>query len=175
MKKYIFIFLCFPFLLVAQNESQLKKNLFKINILNPGFTFETGVTNNTSLCLDANLSFGFAIHNNKSTFLASPFLRGQYRYYYNLEKRITKGKSISNNSGGFLAFNASYYFKPFGNTLYISDYDGVTLGGVWGFQKSYKCGLNLTANTGLGYTMSSQQHDGVMPILNFTIGWLIGK
>ncbi len=175
MKKYFFILLCLPFFVIAQNEKKTKENLFKINILNPGFTYEKGLTNTTTLCLDTNLSFGFAAHNNKTTFLASPFLRGQYRYYYNFEKRISKGKSISNNSGGFIAFSASYYLKPLGNDIYISSYDGLTFGGVWGFQKTYKCGINLSANAGLGYNLSNQQSHKVLPILNFTVGWVIGK
>jgi len=175
MKKYFYILICLPFILVAQNKSKVKENLFKINILNPGFTFEKGLMNNSTLCLDANLSFGFTVHNNETTFLTAPLLRGQYRYYYNLEKRVSKGKDISNNSGGFVAFSSSYYFKPIGNDAYVSSYDGFTLGGVWGFQKTYKRGINLSANTGLGYNLSNQQAHKVLPILNFTVGWVIGK
>lgn len=175
MKKHFFLLLCFPFFLTAQQSKKLNKNLFKMNILNPGFTLEKALTNTSTLCLDANLSFGFAIHNNQTTFLASPFLRGQYRYYYNLERRDSKGKDISNNSGGFLALNTSYYIRPIGNDVYISNYDGFTVGGVWGFQKTYKSGINLCANTGLGYNFSDQQSNKVLPILNFTVGWAIGK
>lgn len=161
--------------MLSQDQIKIKRKLFKVNILNPGFTFEKRLSDATTLCLDANLSFGLAIHNNQTTFLASPFLRGQYRYYYNLEKRISKGKNISNNSGGFIALHTSYYAKPFGNDIYISSLDGFTFGGAWGFQKTYKSGFNLTANTGLGYNLSNQQTHKVLPILNFTVGWVIGK
>jgi hypothetical protein len=175
MKKYFYLFLCLPVFLLAQNEKKTKQSLFKINILNPGFTFEKGLSDQTTLCLDANLSFGFAIHNNQTTFLASPFLRGQYRYYYNLEKRISKGKNISNNSGGFIALHTSYYLKPLGNDLYVSSLDRFTFGGIWGFQKTYESGFSLGVNAGLGYNLSNQQSPKVLPILNFTVGWIIGK
>lgn len=169
------MFLSFTGLIIGQNGSKLERNLYKVNIINPGFTFEKSLTNSTSANLDANLSFGFTVNNNKTTILTAPFLRGQYRYYYNLKKRVAKGKDISNNSGGFLALNSSYYFKPVGNDVYISSYDGFTFGGVWGFQKTYKSGINLSANTGLGYNISDKQSQKMVPLLNFTLGWIIGK
>lgn len=175
MKKKIYILLLFPLLINAQQSKTVTESLFKINILTPGLTYEKGLTNNTTLCLDGNLSVGFAVHNNETVVLATPFVRSQYRYYYNLEKRVSKGKSISNNSGGFLALNLSYYFKPSGTNVYVSNYDGFTAGGVWGFQKTYKSGVNLSANAGLGYNLSDNLTNKVVPLLNFTIGWVIGK
>jgi hypothetical protein len=175
MEKYFLTFLLAPFVLFAQNDNPTTVDLFKVNILNPGITYEKSLSKNTTLCLDANLSFGVAIHENHTIFLTVPYLRGQYRYYYNLDKRISKGKDVSRNSGGFIALNTSYYLSPIGNDTYISNYDGFTLGGVWGFQKTYKSGFNLGATAGLGNNFSSNQVHKVMPILNFTIGWVIGK
>mgnify|MGYP003402513632 CR=1 FL=1 len=177
MKKYfltLFLFVA-SCVLFAQQNIMKTEDLFKVNILNPGATYEKSLNKNATLCLDANLSFGLAINNNNSTFLTAPYLRGQYRYYYNFDKRISKGKDVSRNSGNFIALNTSYYFKPLGNDVYISNYDELTVGGVWGFQKTYKSGFNLSAIAGLGNNFSSQQAHKVVPILNFTVSWVIGK
>jgi hypothetical protein len=168
------MFLLFPLLNNAQQTNAVKGSLYKINI-SPGFTYEKGLTNTTTLCLEGNLSVGFAVNNNKTLFLATPFVKSQYRYYYNLDKRVSKGKDISRNSGGFIAITSSFYLKPIGNDVYVSNYDGFTAGGIWGFQKTYKSGINLTANAGLGYNFSDNLTHKVVPLLNFTIGWVIGK
>jgi hypothetical protein len=43
------------------------------------------------------------------------------------------------------------------------------------FKKTYKSGINLGANTGLGYNFSSNLVHQVVPILNFTVAWVILK
>ncbi len=175
MKKITVIFLLFSSIFYAQETNLVKDNMFKINILNPGVSFEKGISKNTTIVLEANLSFGFNISNNKTTVLTSPYLKTQYRYYYNLQKRLDNNKDIANNSGNYLAFNASYYFNPIGNDVFISNLDGTTIGGVWGFQKTYKSKINFNANTGIGYNVSNNKKNAVVPILNFTIGYVIGK
>jgi len=185
MKKYfVFLVLILNGNSITAQSVSLKENLFKINIISPGFSFERKVSNNKSINFDANLSIGFAMQNDdesntNSNFkvLASPFLRSQYRYYYNLQRRINKSKSINNNSGSFIALNGSYYFNPINSQDYISNYDGLTLGGVWGFQKTYKSNLNISSNIGLGYNFSDSFDNSrqLIPILNFTLSWVVGK
>lgn len=175
MKNITLFLLFFSSLIYAQEKKLVTENIFKINILSPGVSCEKGISKNTTIAVDANLSIGFNVHNNKTTVLAAPFLRTQYRYYYNLQKRLNKNKNIANNSGNYIAFNASHYFKPINNDVFISNLDGTTIGSVWGFQKTYKSNINLGANAGIGYNISNNQKNGVMPILNFTIGYVIGN
>lgn len=167
--------------LTAQSNFLVEKSLFKVNILNPGLSLERGLSTNTTFCIIANLSLGFNLKSNNASsgnsnilLLASPYVRGQYRYYYNLDKRKANGKKISDNSGNFLAISSSYYFRPINNEEFVSIYDGFTIGGIWGFQKTYSNKLNLSANGGLGYNFTTNA-SGIVPILNFTVGWVIGK
>lgn len=178
MKKNIIFtaFLIFSTLAYSQKESDLSRNLFKINILTPGFTYERVLGSETTFNIDANLSFGATSNGGgQLRLLASPFVRVQYRNYYNLEKRLAKNKLISGNSGAYIAPSISYYMKPINDDSYVSNYDGLTVGAVWGFQKTYKSGVNLGANTGLGYNFSSNLVHQVVPILNFTVAWVILK
>lgn len=176
MKKFLFLFfVCLSHVIYSQNKACVGSKLFKINILTPGFSLEKGISDEFTVCLDANLSLGFGVKNNGISLLASPLLRGQYRYFYNLQKRFDKGKDISGNSGSFLALHSSYYFSPLKNEEFISSLDGFTLGSVWGFEKTYKGNLNIVLNTGIGYNLSNNQTYKLVPILNFTISWVLVK
>ncbi|AWG20055.1 hypothetical protein FFWV33_00225 [Flavobacterium faecale] len=177
MKKLVIYTIVFLFakLGIAQTV-KVSERLFKVNILSPGLGYEWGVGSNSTFNVDMNLSLGGVNDNNgQLKVLAVPFVRGQYRFYYNLDKRLDKGKSITGNSGGFVAPSISYYGKPINDDFHISTLDGFTAGAVWGFQKTYKSGVNLGANAGLGYNISKNQNNSIVPILNFTVAWVILK
>lgn len=159
----------------AQVKPSVERNLFKINILSPGLSFEKGIGEKNVISSEISSSIGFHRNSSGTEWLVSPYIKEQYRLYYNLEKRKQKGKNISNNSGNFVAFSASYYFKPIGNSVYVSVYEGLTLAPVWGFQRTYKGGLNIAVNTGIGYNISSNNDSKMAPVLNFSLGWVIGK
>ena len=181
MKKYFLAILCivsFQYLF-AQEKFGVSNTILKLNFLNPGFTFEKSFSEKYTISIDANLSFSSTIrtinNRNKLNVFVFPFIRPQFRYYYNLEKRGAKGKSIYKNSGSYLAINSSYYFKSINHEFYLSAFDGLNLGGTWGFQKTYKSNLNLGANLGLAYNFSNNVKQNVVPIINFTLGCVIGK
>lgn len=181
MRKYIKISILVLFAFIKLNAqkkiSYLENNQFKINILSPGLTFEKRVSENTTLATDVNLSAGFAYNSGSGTkLLLSPYVREQYRYYYNFEKRNLKGKNTKNNSANFIALSGSYYFKPISNSEYVSEYDGVTIAPVWGLQRSYGSGLNIGLIAGAGYNFGTNQRTAsFVPVVNFTLGWIIGK
>jgi hypothetical protein len=154
----------------------LNKNLFKINLLTPGLGYEKSVSKKTTIALDVNLSLGFMANSDNFKIITTPYLKGQYRYYYNLAKRVEKGKDISNNSGGFIALHSSYYLEPLSkNKNIISNLDDLTVGAGWGFQKTYSSNINISTNAGLGYNLSNENANNILPILNLTIGWVIFK
>ncbi len=175
MEKKLFFSLNFLLLVItlnAQEVSKVKDNLFRINILNPGLTFEKAVGRKETLCLDANLSLTYTT--SVATGIAkTPFVRLQFREYYNLNRRIAKNKNILNNSGNYIALNNSYYFKTINDNDFIYIDDGFNIGTTWGMQRTYKSGLNINFNTGLGYNFSTRRKQFFHPIINFTIGWVI--
>ena len=180
MKKVIIILISLIAIQNLQSQTKatvVKKIQFKIDILTPGLSLENGIGDYSTIYSELGTSLGAhkASNSNKPKFLISPYIKSQYRYYYNFEKRQNKGKNTFKNSGNFIAFSTSYYFKPISNSIYLSTYDGITLAPVWGLQRTYNSGLNINFNTGLGYTISSNKSNGIVPIINFTIGWVIGK
>ncbi len=178
MKKKLIICFClfYALTLKAQAEAKVSTNLFKIDILTPGLTFEKSINNNSTLLFDASTSIGYVEKNNAGSIIMTSLLKTQYRYYYNFSNRLSKNKNITGNSGNFISAFSSYYFKPFGNDNHVSGYDGLTIGSTWGLQRTYISGLNINLSTGLGYNFSNQISDNtspIVPIINFTIGWVL--
>ncbi|MEM9144245.1 MAG: hypothetical protein AAGA86_14745, partial [Bacteroidota bacterium] len=92
--------LLFLFFGNAQSRNNVESHQFGINILLPGVVYELGLSENTTLASE--LTFGFALTgctDCETDFGIYPIGRLQYRYYYNFDRRISKGKRISGNLG----------------------------------------------------------------------------
>ncbi len=85
----------------------------------PGVSYEMGIAKNNSLKFDAGVSLG-AISFNESGFDIFPRLDGQFRRYYNFERRKSKDKTIYGNSGNFYGVH-SYYTSDF--SILGTDFD----------------------------------------------------
>lgn len=176
---YSFSLLFIPFIFaLAQENPSVEKNQFKINMLLPGFVYEHGFNDKNTL--HSEISFGIGYRD--SDFYGSewsfyPVITEQFRHYYNLEKRATKGKVTDHNSGGFIAVHANYNFEAIStNEALSSSETSLTIAPVWGFERTYKSNFNLGLNLGVGYNINSISDDsGFVPVLNFSLGWVIGK
>jgi hypothetical protein len=160
----------------AQNSTSTEENLFKINLLLPGFVYEHGFTAKNTLYSE--LSFGIGYES--SSFYGTnwsyyPSINEQFRHYYNLEKRANKGKRTNGNSGNFYGLNAIYHFESINsNDDFLPTDPSFTIAPIWGFQRTYKRKFNLNLNGGVGYNINNEENKFV-PVLNFTLGWVIGK
>jgi hypothetical protein len=160
----------------AQGKPAVEKNQFKINVLMPGLVYEHGFDDKNTLYSEITTGFGYKYN----SFLGSahafyPIINEQFRHYYNLEKRAAKGKVTAHNSGGFVALNAIYNFKSISsNESLLYSNASLTIAPVWGFQRTYKGNFNLGLNMGIGYNIGKYDNEFV-PVLNFSLGWVIGK
>lgn len=88
----------------AQSIRNVEDNQLALNFLLPGVVYEAGISENATLATE--LTVGFAYR--ESTFFEDgfgiyPIGRFQYRYYYNFQRRLEKGKRIAGNTGNYLA------------------------------------------------------------------------
>lgn len=182
MNKYFIIVLSVfgIYSLSAQSSFSVEKNQFKVNVLLPGFVYEHGFTAKNTLYSE--VSFGFGYRSNfygGSSWLLYPNIHEQFRHYYNLEKRTSKGKKTAHNSGNFIALNAIYNFKEILTNKHLSkEASSFTIGPVWGLQQTYQRNFNLSLNTGIGYNINkyNNKYDNkFVPIINFTLGWVLAK
>lgn len=181
MKKVIFIItLVGLFKLNAQEKTNVENHLFKVNLFLPGLVYEHGLDAKNTIYSELSTGFGFRKNSFGSTWTFYPVINEQLRHYYNLEKRSLNGKKINGNSGDFLALNAIYNFKSFStqNNLRNNDDASLVIAPVWGMQRTYTKKFNFNLNAGLGYVFHSNQtykSNGIVPVFNFSIGWVIGK
>lgn len=161
----------------AQDEAPraVAKNQFKINLLLPGFVYEHGFDAKNTLYSEVSLGLGFSANSNSSNFAVFPNINEQFRHYYNLEKRADNGKRTARNSGNFLALNAVYNFESIStNVDYREAVPSFTVAALWGLQRTYKGRFNLEFNAGPGVNFDEYDTEFI-PVVNFTLGWVIGK
>lgn len=177
MKKHLLFLMSFVSIsnIQAQDMPSVEKNQFKINVLLPGFVYERGLSEKNTLYSELSSGYGYRSNDWGNSFTFYPYINEQFRHYYNLEKRANKGKVTSHNSGGFVAMSAFYNFRSIStNDNFLETNSSITVAPVWGFQRTYKGNFNLDLNLGLGYNFKKNDSD-LAPILNFTLGWVIGK
>ncbi|MEO5777623.1 MAG: hypothetical protein ABIQ27_12020 [Flavobacterium sp.] len=111
MKKIILILLITNFSFSQDKpKASVEKSIFGIQtgFLGAWVHNESRLSNQISLRSEIGLDFGFSDNGYSQTSALIPSIRLEPRWYYNLEKRIKKGRKISNNSGNFLALNITY-------------------------------------------------------------------
>ena len=178
MKKFLLISFCFfTFSSInAQNQPSVEDGLFSVNILTPGLEYELGLTSSTTLDLRVGSGFAYRKGTFGEGFGVFPVFNVQYRHYYNLEKRLEKGKNISDNSGNYIALSGAVQSgKPIiGDLEYTEGYFGV-IGPVWGLQRYYGSGFKLDLNLGGGYAFNESGGSFFSPIIGIKLGWRISS
>ena len=113
---------------------------------------ETKLSNQIALRVEIGMDAGFrgGSFYLKNRYLMTPVIRLEPRWYYNLNKRVSKSRNIIGNSGNFLTLQTSYY--P--NWFVISNYDNIEVADqvsiipTWGIRRNI--GNHFTYETGIG-------------------------
>ena len=94
-----------------------------------------------------------------------------------MEKRSLKNKNSKGYSGNYIGALANYTFKSLTTNENLGYYNpSFSLGAVWGFQRTYKHNFNINLNLGLGHVFEKDvKSNAVTPLINFSLGWVIGK
>lgn len=158
MKKILIVsILCGLTILTKGQETSVEKSTLGIQtgLLGVWIHNETRLTNEISLRSEAGFDsgiFGGSFYD-KTGFIMTPVITIEPRWYYNLEKRISKSKNIKNNSGNFIGMKISY--NP--DWFVISNYDHfkvvnqVSIIPKWGIRRVYGKHFSFEAGIGLGY------------------------
>ncbi len=89
----------------------------------------------------------------KTGYVFAPVFRIEPRWYYNLDKRITKGKNTNANSANFVTIQTSY--RP--NWFTVSNYENVEIVSqisaipTWGIKRNLGKHFNYETGIGIGY------------------------
>ncbi|MDO6470267.1 hypothetical protein [Maribacter sp. 1_MG-2023] len=177
MKKITFlsIILMSVFYANAQSDKLVEDGLFKANLLAPGVSYELGIGSKTTLNLEAFLGFALNGGSDRETnFGLYPGLEADVRQYINFDRRLSKGKNISGNTGNYISFlNQLQFGTPvIGNLEYASDYFYNTAL-VYGLQRTYKKGFYFGLAFGPGIFVDEFNTD-VGILIDARLGWVIG-
>jgi hypothetical protein len=162
MKLTSIFFISFSIITLSTN-AQLKHNaaltdLAKINLFNPGISFEKRINSNQTLYLNAFYNLHITTKDRKNSVMSSklvfePSLAMQYRFFYNIPVRKTKMNSFNSYNYVCPAFETNY-----GKREELTFDNSVTpktiiykIGALWGIQRNYKNHFSVDANAGLSY------------------------
>ncbi|WP_029036450.1 hypothetical protein [Salinimicrobium xinjiangense] len=162
-------------IIFAQQAPQTNSQL-SVNLLIPSLEYEMSMGKKTTLDLNLGTGFAYRSTNNDSGYAVFPTFHAQYRFYYNLDKRLEKGKKISENSGNYFTALAEITSgNPiFGDLKSQADY-AVFIGPAWGLQRVYNSGFKLNINLGGGIGFNDLGDSYFSPFVGLQLGWLILK
>ncbi len=158
--------------------AQETTNQFSLNFLIPSAEYEAAVSKNSTI--DAVLGIGFGYHDSsyldESEYGFYPQFEAQYRYFYNLNKRMQKGKKTSENSGNYIAaVGVVASGNPIiGDMQLNNDYSGF-LGPAWGLQRIYNSNFKLNLTLGLGLGFDDQDDAYLASHISIQLGFKLGK
>lgn len=164
----------------ARDEATTTKSVTNISILSPAITHEIAIGRKQSVFFAGELSLisryeSVPLSETKSYYGFVPKLSVDFRNYYNFERRLSKGKNITHNSGNFLALRTQYIFDPIiGKEDFLNYNNGITLGGVWGIQRVYSSGIYLGLSLGVGALFGDVKLDAI-GMGDFHLGFNIGS
>ncbi|CAM3614621.1 hypothetical protein ZORO111903_09685 [Zobellia roscoffensis] len=176
--KNVSIFLAF-FVFTVFVNAQTKKNVedhqVQLGLPVPAILYEKGLGKNTTATIEFVAGFGLrGCSGCETDFGIFPTFRGQFRYYYNMDRRLDKGKNISGNSGNYIAMLMVYQDENpiFGDLELAESVFGV--GPVYGLQRTYRRGFFYRLEGGVGY-FETESEDGLGLFLGARVGWVLGK
>lgn len=122
----------------AHNESRLQRNIS----LRTELGFDAGI-------FSSNADFS----GSKVGVIFIPSITLEPRLYYNLRKRMDKGKNISENSGNFVALKLNYRPDWFtlSNVKNTSVADNIAIIPKWGIRRTFWNHLTYELGAGVGY------------------------
>lgn len=178
MQRIILMALLFSgFLAAAQFGKNCELRQFKLNIFNPGVEYEMALGTNTTFDIKAGIQVALdpLVSNVYEEVGFFPALTGQYRYYYNFEKRQRNRRQIYGNSANYVAPAVAVFFpdsRTINNELVKGPFGYAGL--VTGLQRSYDSGVNFSIDVGAAY-YTGQFNGQMLPVANLSIGWIISE
>lgn len=155
----------------AQTENQLTANLIM-----PSLEWEISTGEKSTVDFTAGTAFAYRRSGSQSGYALFPVFNAEYRYYYNLNKRMERGRKTSDNSGNYFgAISSITGGNPIlGSLTNAADYE-VFIGPSWGLQRAYNSGFKWNLSLGAGYGFNDLGDSYFSPYIGAQLGWLINR
>ena len=117
MKKQLYLLFFFISLTsFGQKTTNDLQNIFRANVLSPGLEMEVPLSENSTFAANAGIGIQGSYNNLSYTgsgfiYFIAPFVDLSYKKFYSRDKRLSKGKNISSNSGNYWSARLLTNFK----------------------------------------------------------------
>ncbi|MCC9136462.1 hypothetical protein ACFSKU_06385 [Pontibacter silvestris] len=151
-----------------------------------GLGYELPFNNKWSANLSAGLGGGYYIYSDgfhSSWIINEPvaYFRSEFKYTYNRVKRLSKSKSVINNAGNYVAFQATYTTRRVFNSNEWNNFadplNRTLLNEIhWGMQRPLGQKFLFNFHLGLGYAADFDFDYGqVYPAIGAQFGYVLSK
>lgn len=182
MKKQLYLLFIFISLIsLGQETTNELQNIFRANVLSPGLEMEVPLSNNSTFAANTGIGIQGSYNDLSYTgtgfiYFIAPFVDLSYKKFYNRDKRLTKGKNISSNSGNYWGAKLLTNLKEVEshNMIRKDDID-FAVGPTWGIQRAYG-NFHYLFDIGPVYYFDTKGNNGFFPImLQLNIGFDLKK
>jgi len=152
MKRLVISLLfCGIFLAVKAQEASVEKSIFGVQIGLIGVWVNNEARLSDKFALRSEIGFDAGITNDD--FVMAPVITLEPKFYYNLNKRVSKSKDISGNSGNFLSLKTSYHPDWFviSNSDYYNVSNQISVVPTWGMRRNIGSHFNYELGIGIGW------------------------
>lgn len=138
-------------------EASVEKSIFSVQTGFAGLWLnnELKLSNSIALKSEIGIEYDFAVgdHYDEAGFILQPVITVEPKFYFNLKKRNSKGRNISNNSGNYLSLKTSYHPDWFVINLddNITKNADLSIIPTWGIKRMMGDHFTYEAGAGLGY------------------------
>ena len=137
----------------AQKPS-VEKSIWQIQtgLIGVWINNEIKLTNSLAIRSEFGLAGFWQSYGNDNTYMITPVIRLEPRWYYNFGNRIDKSKRIDNNSGNYLGLKTSFHPDLFviSNKENVTIYNQISIVPVWGIRRNIGKHFNYEVGFGIG-------------------------
>jgi hypothetical protein len=173
MKKLPILILLALFTITTYGQEEntyTTEKVWRINFLNPGAELEVPTGHYSTFSTGLGIGYGggypdLTYGGNGFIYIIAPFLDLQQKWFYNINKRIGKNKTVENNSGNFISARLITRGNSIADNVYrTSDFD-FAFGPTWGIQRKYGENFHLLFDIGPQYYFDTEGNGNIWPIM----------
>lgn len=157
----IALMMCLFISKVDAQEATVEKSLWGVQVgVHPlAFYNETKLLKKITLRSELGFGFGWSGYGNATEWAAIPVIAIEPRFYYNLQKRMEKGRRTNGNSGNFVSLHLGYVpdFKITSHENVIV-HPAVTILPMWGLKRNIGKYFNFETAYGIGYNWTFKEY-----------------
>lgn len=143
--------------------------LLYLDIVMPGISYETRIQKFSTLRFSTNFTPSLSTSKDEYNISAMQQFSVQYRYYYNLQNRISLGRNVSKFSLNYLAIKPVFWMN-----YTDSKYNNFAITPTWGLQRSYgNWYFNLELGANFFVIKSQNSSQDVFPTVNLKFGYIL--